>query len=124
MAAIARATGDVPGLHLLVLHGSQARGDAHALSDWDFAYEGGRDLDADGLLAALADALKVDHVDLVNLDRAGALLRHRVARDGVALIERPAGRFLRFRLDAVRTWCDLAPVLEPLYEQILEQTAR
>jgi predicted nucleotidyltransferase len=123
MAAIAQTAGAVPGLRLLVLHGSRARGDSHSLSDWDFAYEG-EHLDADALLAALADTLKVDRLDLVNLDRVGALLRHRVARDGVALIERPTGRFLRFRLEAARTWCDLAPVLEPLYEHVLEGTAR
>jgi len=124
MAAIASAAGEMPGLRLLVLHGSQARADAHALSDWDFAYEADEALDADALLASLADVLKVDRIDLVNLDRAGALLRHRVARDGVALVERPAGRFLSFRLEAVRAWCDLAPVLEPLYERVLERTTR
>jgi hypothetical protein len=35
------------------------------------------------------------------------------------MVEKPAGRFADFRLDAVRTWCDLAPVLEPLYAQVL-----
>lgn len=113
-----------PGLHLLVLHGSRARGDAHARSDWDFAYQADPTFDADALLAAFADGLKVDRIDLVDLDRAGALLRHRVASNGVVLFEREGGRFDRFRLDAVHTWCDLAPVLEPLYAQILETLPR
>lgn len=105
---------------MLVLHGSRARNEAHAQSDWDFAYEADAAFDADALLAALADALQVDRIDLADLDRAGALLRHRVARDGVVVFERTPGRFDRFWLNAVDTWCDLAPVLEPLYARVLE----
>ena len=118
--ALAGTAAAATGLQLFVLHGSRARGDAHAGSDWDFAYEADTTLDADGLLASLADLLKADRIDLVDLDRAGALLRHRVARDGVVLFERSPGRFQRFWLDAVHAWCDLAPVLEPLYGRVLE----
>jgi len=114
-----RIAGSARGLTLFVLHGSRAREDAHERSDWDFAYESDPGFDPDALLADLADALKVDRIDLVDLRRAGALVRHRVARDGVALLEREPGRFNEFRLDAIRTWCDLAPVLEPLYERVL-----
>ncbi len=88
-------------------------------SDWDFAYRADSTFDADGLLAQLADVLKADRIDLVDLDRAGALLRYRAARDGVLLFEAEAGTFERFWLDAVGTWCDLAPVLEPAYERML-----
>jgi len=123
-AALGRIAAATPGLHLLVLHGSRARGDAHARSDWDFAYQAGPAFDADALLAALADCLKADRIDLVDLDRAGALLRHRVASDGVVLFERESGRFDQFRLDAVHTWCDLAPVLEPLYARVLDTLPR
>ena len=105
---------------MLVLHGSRARGSAHAHSDWDFAYEAEAGFDTDGLLVTLADLLKADRIDLVDLSSAGALLRHRVARDGVVLFERAPGRFQQFWLDAVHTWCDLAPVLEPLYDRVLE----
>jgi predicted nucleotidyltransferase len=119
--ALAQAADAAPGLQLLVLHGSRARGTSHERSDWDFAYEGNADFDVDAFLATLADLLKVDRIDLVDLARAGALLRHRVARDGVTLFERTPGRFERFWLDAVHTWCDLAPVLEPLYEQALAE---
>jgi predicted nucleotidyltransferase len=108
------------GLRLLVLHGSRARGDAHALSDWDFAYEADAGFDVDGLLAGLSERLDADRVDLVDLDRAGALLRYRVARDGVLIFEREAGRFSRFRLQAIDTWCDLAPILEPAYARALD----
>jgi predicted nucleotidyltransferase len=114
----------LPGLRLLVLHGSRARGDAHAGSDWDFAYRAMPGFDPDALLAQFADYLKADRIDLVDVDRAGALLRYRVARDGVVIFEREVGEFQRFWLDAVDTWCDLAPVLEPTYERVLDRVGR
>jgi predicted nucleotidyltransferase len=112
------------GLNLLVLYGSRARGDAHNRSDWDFAYEADADFDPDALLATLAEHLRADRIDLVDLSRAGALLRYRVARDGVVIYERHARRFERFWLTAVDTWCDLSPVLTPTYEHILESLPR
>jgi predicted nucleotidyltransferase len=122
--ALRTAAADVPGLSLLVLHGSRARGDAHAGSDWDFAYRGDTGFDPDALLAQLADHLRADRIDLVDLDRAGALIRFRVARDGVVIVEHERGAFERFQLAAVDTWCDLAPVLEPAYERVLHRVER
>lgn len=113
-----------PGLQLLVLHGSRARGDAHEMSDWDFAYEADDAFDPDRLLAARAAHLNADRIDLADLGRSGALLRYRVARDGVVVFERSAGRFERFWLEAVDTWCDLAPVLEPAYACVLDALPR
>jgi predicted nucleotidyltransferase len=123
-AALAPAAAGLPGVRMLVLHGSRARGDSHDRSDWDFAYEADPGCDVDALLAALADRLKADRIDLVDLERAGALLRFRVARDGVVLFEREPGTFDRFWLDAVDVWCDLGPVLEPMYEHTLETLPR
>lgn len=108
------------GLRLLVLHGSRARRDSHDRSDWDLAYQADSTFDPDALLAGFADLLKADRIDLVDLDRAGALLRYRAARDGIVLFQREAGGFERFWLDAVDTWCDLGPVLEPAYARVLE----
>jgi predicted nucleotidyltransferase len=70
---VARVAETMAGLRLLVMHGSRARGDAHALSDWDFAYEADGAFDPDALLALLADTLEADEIDLVDLTRAGAL---------------------------------------------------
>src|SRR5262249_17107446 len=115
---------EVAGLRLLILHGSRARGDARADSDLDFAWLGDDATDPDQLLSMLAEATKADRIDLTDLSRAGALLRYRVARDGVVVLEREPESFLKFWLDAVHTWCDLAPVLIPAYEHVLETLPR
>lgn len=119
-ADVARSVASAAGLQLLALYGSRARGDARHDSDWDFAFEADPCFDADGLLAMLVERLNANRIDLADLERTGALHRHRVARDGVVIFERVSGRFERFRLQAIETWCDLAPVLTPLYEAALE----
>jgi len=53
-------------------------------SDWDFAYPAA--------------------ADLADLARASALLRFRVAREAVVLLERDAGTSDRFWYDVVHTW--------------------
>jgi predicted nucleotidyltransferase len=110
---------DLQGLDLLFLFGSRARGDVHAASDWDFAYLGATHVDVEGVLAALVLACDTDRVDLVDLSRAGGLLRYRVARDGQAIIERHQGTADRFRIEAADFWCDAGPLLEREYEAIL-----
>jgi predicted nucleotidyltransferase len=82
-----------PGLWLAAVFGSRARGDATAASDWDVAYLADERLDRDALLADLVNALDTDRVDLVDLDRAGGLLRFRVARDGRVVFEAHANEF-------------------------------
>jgi len=112
------------GLRLLVLHGSRARGQAHAGSDWDFAYLADPGFDADELLMRLVEGIGADRVDLADLGRAGALLRQRVASDGVVIHERRPGEFQRFQIEAATVWCDLAPVLNPVYRGVLEALPR
>ena len=113
----ARAT---VGLDLLILFGSRARGNPRPGADWDFGYLADEAADVPGLLAGLVEALGDDQVDLVDLGRAGGLLRYRAARDGVLLHESGRETFDRFRLDAVRFWCDNAPTFERGYDEILE----
>ena len=120
LEAVARATF---GLELLVLFGSRGRGDHHSASDWDFAYRGTDSLDLGMLIAELAAELGTDRVDVVDLDRAGGLLRYRAARDGVPVYEARPLAFEQFWLDAVSFWCDARHVLEPAYDAILERTS-
>ena len=114
-----RSSVDLPGLRLLVLHGSRTRSDAGPRSDWGFGYLAGDPLDPTELLARLTVAVGTDAVDLVDLSGASALLRFRAARDGVALLERPAGTFAEFQLEAVRFWCDAGPVIRAAQADVL-----
>ena len=121
LEAVARATS---GLELLVLFGSRGRGDHHHASDWDFAFRGDDSLDIGILSADLAAVVATDRVDLVDLDRAGGLLRYQVARDGFPIREAHPHAFEQFWLDAVSFWCDARHVLEPSYDAILERISR
>src|SRR4051794_40166490 len=53
LVRVARAT---PGLELLMLFGSRARGDARPDSDWDFAYLASGGLDVLSVIASIASA--------------------------------------------------------------------
>jgi predicted nucleotidyltransferase len=108
LTAVAAAA---PGLELLVLHGSRARGEAHSASDWDFAYLGDASFDPATLVARLVAAVGSERVDLADLSRASGLLRYRCARDGMIVHERDAGAFERFQLRAIAYWLDMAPVV-------------
>lgn len=121
LATLRRAVSDIPALTLLVLFGSRARGDDRPSSDWDFGYLGTPGLDPDQLLVRLVDALKSDRIDLVDLQRAGALLRYRAARDGRIVVEIARGDFARFWFDAVSFWCDMQPVLRRGYDAVLAE---
>jgi predicted nucleotidyltransferase len=112
------------GLRVLVLHGSRARGEARADSDWDFAYLATPGTDLSLLYSDLALALQTDAIDLTDLATAGGLLRYRAARDGVVVFERELRLFSRFWFDAVSFWCDAAPVLRQGYKSVLEGLGR
>lgn len=118
LARIGARAAHVKGLDLLLVFGSRARGDAAAHADWDFGYLGTDALDSGSLLATLVEGTGSDRVDLVDLARAGGLLRHRAAVGGQILFEARAGLADDFRLAAATSWCDAAPVLERAYEGV------
>jgi predicted nucleotidyltransferase len=118
MADAGRAT---PGLELLLLFGSRARGDAQPAADWDLAYRAAHGFDPDLLLARLVEAVGSDRVDLSDLDRATGLLRFRAARDGRVVFEARPGAADTFRLQAALFWCDAAPVLRRAYDDLLAE---
>jgi len=118
-AAVAELARAAPGLELLVLFGSRARGDAYDGSDWDFAYLGTGEFDPDAFLARLVPLLGAERVDLVDLARANGLLRYRVAGEGKVLHEAASDLFARFWLEAVTFWCDVEPVLHSAYDEVL-----
>lgn len=113
------------GLRLVVLFGSRARGAAHEKSDYDVAVlSSTRVAHRSGPLSAseaavlrrlharLQHLLQTSRVDLVLLDRASALLAHRVARDGIPVYEAEPGEFARFCVRAVQRKEDSRPFAE------------
>jgi predicted nucleotidyltransferase len=117
-ADVARST---PGLGVLLLFGSQARGESSSQSDWDFGYLAADEMDVVALLGALVTVVGSDRVDLVDLRRAGGLLRYRAARDGQTVFEATEGLADRFRLEASDFWCDAAPALLRGYDRLLAE---
>jgi predicted nucleotidyltransferase len=116
VTALARTS---PGLELLVLFGSRARGDSHSRSDWDFGYLATRNFDPADLLAHLVLLFGTDRIDLVDLNRTNGILRFRVAAEGQTLFESRPGTFDDFWLEAVPFWWDMATIFQAGYEEIL-----
>ena len=123
-ARVASLAAGRPGLKLLLLHGSRARGESHPRSDWDLAYLAGGSFDPATFRADLVLALGTDQIDLVNLERASGLLRYRAARDGVVLYQASPLAFERFWRAAVTFWCDAEPLLRRGYEATLASLDR
>jgi predicted nucleotidyltransferase len=121
--SIAEIASRHPALELLVLFGSRARGEELPGSDWDFGFHGSQGLDRDGLFVDLVTSCGSDEVDLVDLDRAGGLVRYRACRDGSPLYERTPGVFQHFWLETVRFWCDAEPVLRRGFDDVLNGLA-
>ena len=118
LAAIRGVARQHPGLRLLVLYGSRARGEAHAGSDWDFGFLGDG-VDAGSLAADLVGVVGSERVDLVDLGRAGALLAFHVARDGLVLHASPADAFQAFQLSATHHWLEMADTVRTAHAELL-----
>jgi hypothetical protein len=77
-----------PSILTAYLFGSRARGDFSKISDYDFAVQLDDKISAKkytdlklNLIGDLCSALKTDNVDVVILNEAPLLLKHRVLRD-------------------------------------------
>jgi predicted nucleotidyltransferase len=124
LAALRDVAARHPALRLLLVHGSRARGDAHATSDWDLGYLADDALDVGLLHGELAQVLGTDAVDLVDLDRASALLRVEAARHGRVVVAHPPEVHQRFVLTATLFWCDAGPVIERAQAAVLASLDR
>lgn len=108
---------DRPGVVAGFLIGSQAAGRAGPLSDVDLAAWLAPTLSAEArfalrldLLRAAAEALGTDEVDLVVLNDAGPLLRHRAMTTREFLVERDHAQRVRYETRAVLEYLDAAPL--------------
>ena len=117
---LARALKSDRTVRLAWLHGSRARGTARRESDIDVAELLDDDQAANPtaikdsiwrLAGALGREVPSDRLDLVLLNGAPALLRHRVVRDGVPLFARSEAERVRFVRGTIREYQDLEPRL-------------
>ncbi len=118
-AALDRLAGalDREGVVAAMLIGSQARGSAGPLSDIDVGVWHEPGLDPKALFKlrfeltdAAARALGTDEVDVVLLNGATPLMRHRAIRDARRLVERDPKARVRLEARAVLDYLDTAPL--------------
>jgi len=108
---------DREGVLAASLIGSQARGSARPLSDVDVAIWHDPRLDAAeklrlrlALTGAATRALRTNEVDVVLLNGASPLMRHRAIRDGRRLIERDREARVHLETRALLEYLDTAPL--------------
>lgn len=108
---------DHEGVVAAMLIGSQARGTPGPLSDVDIAVWHDEGLDPAGrlrlqldLLGAASEALRTDEIDIVMLNRAPPLLRHRAIRDAKLLIDRDPVARVRLDARALLDYLDTKPL--------------
>jgi uncharacterized protein len=109
---ILRAAEDLPGISVLVLFGSRARGTHRPDSDLDVAVlpatqdsQARRYLQAD-LAVALADLAPAGRVDVILLDEATEVLRQRVMETGRVLLNRDPEAWKELRVRTMREYGD------------------
>lgn len=100
-----------------MLIGSQARGNPGALSDIDVGVWHALGLDAGSRLRLrlalsqqAAKAVGSDEVDVVLLNDASPLMRHRAIRDGHLLVQRDPKERIRLQARALIDYLDTAPL--------------
>lgn len=106
-----------PTLHLLVMLGSSSRGDAGGAVDVELGYVADAAFDAHTFQELAASVLNRERVSMANLRRA-ATTAFRAAREGALVFERTPNSFDEFRERAIHNWCELAPVLNAVYDLI------
>lgn len=106
-----------PTLHLLVFLGSSSRGDAGGAADFEIGYVADPGFDARTFQQLAASVLNLEKVAIANLLRSPTTA-FRAAREGALVYERARNAFDEFRERTIHNWCELAPVLNAVYDRI------
>jgi len=110
LPALARVCAGHPGVRLVAMFGSVARGTSRPDSDTDIAVLGGAFWNQLGLGSDLG-ALLGREAHVVDLQAASDWLRFHVARDGVLLYEALPGAWAEFKAQAMVIYWELAPII-------------
>ena len=123
---LAQRLATLPEVRLAYLFGSRVKGSARPGSDLDIAVLVDERSAADPgeinrtirrLAGRLSGEIPSEALDIVLLNGAPALLRHRVLRDGLLLHARSETERVRFALRAIRDYQDMEPRLAGLRRQ-------
>lgn len=121
---------DRAGVVAAMLFGSQATGGAGPLSDVDVAVWAEPALGRSErfalrleLMALAARALRTDEVDLVVLNDAPPLLRHRALRDSARVVDRDPRVRVRLETRAILDYLDTKPLRELFGIALLDRLA-
>jgi len=106
-----------PTLHLLIFLGSSSRGDAGGAADFEIGYIAEPGFDARTFQQLAASVLDLEKVAIANLRRSPTTA-FRAAREGALVYQRAADAFDEFRERAIHNWCELAPVLNAVYDRL------
>ncbi len=106
-----------PTLKLLVFLGSSSRGDAGGSADFEIGYIADPGFDARTFQQLAASVLDLEKVAIANLLRSPTTA-FRAAREGALVFERVPHAFDEFRERTIHNWCELAPVLNAVYDRI------
>jgi len=107
---------------LIIAFGSQVKGQANTMSDFDFGVLKENPLslsERTDLAEFISEKLKIneDKIDLVDLSTASPMLKFEVARDG-KLIDGNYTDFIRFKVRAFKEYVDTAK-FRRLREQVI-----
>lgn len=108
-----------PRIVAVWLFGSSARGDAKEGSDIDIAilYEHPASLmEQFGIENEIEDALGIENIDFVNLNRVGLPFQHRVISEGKLIYSKDEEKATDFIERVIIEYCDF----EPTYRRSLE----
>jgi predicted nucleotidyltransferase len=121
---------EIPYLKMLILFGSQARGDTHSKSDWDFAALYDQEMrekhcennafawfEVTGILGDIFE-LNSDQIDVIDLDNCSVNMADAIASHGQIIYEEKEGLFTEFKKKSLLTAQEKRVIHQNLYQEI------